>query len=135
RTETSADVEARKKAIEDLLGPLRTTLERVEREIGESERLRIHGSAELLQRIALLESTGQSLRAETTRLVDALKRPGVRGRWGELQLRRVVELAGMLPHCDFDEQRTFDGSDGEGNDRRFRPDVIVRLPGGRHVVV
>jgi DNA recombination protein RmuC len=77
---------------------------------------------------------GQHLRTETRRLVDALKRPGVRGRWGELQLKRVVELAGMLEHCDFEEQQTLNGEQN-GNVRRIRPDVIVRLPGGKHVVV
>src|SRR4029450_13603278 len=84
----------------------------------------------LLQRVASLDAMGKDLQAETRRLVDALKRPGVRGRWGELQLKRVVELAGMLEHCDFDEQQTLNG-----NDRRVRPDVIVNLPGGKHVVV
>src|SRR5207244_1428185 len=70
--------------------------------------------------------------SETARLVDALKRPGVRGRWGELQLKRVVELAGMVEHCDFEEQQTITAVD---TDRRMRPDVIVRLPGGKNVVI
>ena len=88
---------------------------------------------QLLERIASLDTAGQALRSETARLVDALKRPGVRGRWGELQLKRVVELAGMVERCDFDEQPTIAVS---GNsDRRQRPDLIVRLPGGKHVVV
>jgi DNA recombination protein RmuC len=135
RTEAVADIDARKKAIDDLLAPLRTTLDKVEKEIGESEKGRIRSGAELLQRIASLETTGQNLRSETARLVDALKRPGVRGRWGELQLKRVVELAGMVQRCDFDEQRTLEASDEFGNDRRLRPDVIVRLPGGKHIVI
>src|SRR5207253_10592144 len=75
---------------------------------------------------------GQELRSQTGRLVDALKRPGVRGRWGELQLKRVIELAGMVEHCDFEEQTTVTSADAE---RRMRPDVIVRLPGGKHVVI
>jgi DNA recombination protein RmuC len=130
RTETAADVEARKKAIEDLLAPMQATLERVDSEIKDAERRRVHEGATLLQRVASLDATGRELQSETRRLVDALKRPGVRGRWGELQLRRVVELAGMVEYCDFDEQQTIAGAE-----RRVRPDVIVNLPGGKHVVV
>src|SRR5258706_3735836 len=73
---------------------------------------------------------GRDLRGQPARLVDALKRPGVRGRWGELQLKRVVELAGMVEHCDFEEQPTL-----TSDERRMRPDVIVRLPGGKYVVI
>jgi DNA recombination protein RmuC len=134
RTEATADLEQRRKAIDELLAPLRTAVERVEREVAESERLRTRDGAQLLERIALLDTTGQNLRSETARLADALKRPGVRGRWGELQLKRVVELAGMVEHCDFEEQATIDGDDA-GVDRRFRPDVVVRLPGGKHIVI
>ena len=68
----------------------------------------------LIQRIASLDTTGQELRSQTGRLVDALKRPGVRGRWGELQLKRVIELAGMVEHCDFYEQTTITSSDMAG---------------------
>ncbi len=135
RSEAAADLEARRKAVDDLLAPLRTTLESVDRQIGEAEKLRMASGAALFQRLAALDAAGQQLRSETARLVDALKRPGVRGRWGELQLRRVVELAGMVERCDFDEQRTLSGTDADGIDRRLRPDVIVRLPGGKHVVV
>ena len=131
RNETATDIDARKKAIEGLLAPLQKTLEQVDREIKDSERRRVESGAQLMQRIASLDTTGQGLRTETARLVDALKRPGVRGRWGELQLKRVVELAGMVEHCDFEEQQTVTGAD----DRRLRPDVVVRLPGGKHVVV
>jgi DNA recombination protein RmuC len=133
RAEATSDIEARKKAIEDLLSPLQKTLEHVDREIIDSERRRVESGAQLMQRIASLDSMGQNLQSETRRLVDALKRPGVRGRWGELQLKRVVELAGMLERCDFDEQQTVYG--GADSDRRLRPDVIVHLPGGKHVVV
>jgi DNA recombination protein RmuC len=134
RSEAAADIDERKKAIENLLSPLQKTLDQVDREIKDSERRRVESGAELMQRIASLDSTGQHLQSETRRLVDALKRPGVRGRWGELQLKRVVELAGMLEHCDFDEQQTLNG-DLNGAVRRIRPDVIVRLPGGKHVIV
>jgi DNA recombination protein RmuC len=130
RTEATSDIDERKKAIENLLTPMAKTLEQVDREIKESERRRLQSSTELIQKIATLDTMGQGLRSETARLVDALKRPGVRGRWGELQLKRVVELAGMVEHCHFTEQQTIDADDG-----RMRPDVIVRLPGGKHVVI
>ena len=113
-----------------LLAPLQATLAQVDREIKASEIRRAETGAQLLQQIASLDTVGQNLRSETARLVDALKRPGVRGRWGELQLKRVVELAGMIEHCDFEEQQTL-----TSDDRRMRPDLIVRLPGGKHVVV
>ncbi len=131
RTEATRDIDARKKAIEDLLAPMAKTLEQVDREIKDAERRRTQTGAELMQGIASLQSAGQGLRDETRRLTDALKRPGVRGRWGELQLKRVVELAGMIEYCDFMEQQTVQGSD----DERIRPDVIVRLPGGKRIVI
>ena len=130
RTEAAGDIEARKTAIENLLGPMAKTLEQVDREIRDAERRRGEATAQLLQRMASLDTAGQDLRNQTARLVDALKRPGVRGRWGELQLKRVVELAGMIEHCDFEEQQTL-----PADERRIRPDVIVRLPGGKHVVI
>jgi DNA recombination protein RmuC len=130
RAETAADIDARKRAIEDLLAPMAKVLEAVDRDMKDAERRRSESGAILLERIAALDTMGQGLRAETQRLVDALKRPGVRGRWGELQLRRVVELAGMMEHCDFTEQETIDGDSG-----RLRPDLIVRLPGGKRLVV
>jgi DNA recombination protein RmuC len=130
RTEAASDIDERKKAIENLLAPMAKTLDQVDREIKESERRRLQSSTELIQKIATLDTMGQGLRSETARLVDALKRPGVRGRWGELQLKRVVELAGMVEHCHFTEQQTIDADDG-----RMRPDVIVQLPGGKYVVI
>jgi DNA recombination protein RmuC len=132
RTAAAKDIDERKTAIENLLAPMAKTLGDVDRELRDSERRRVQNDAQLLQRIASLDTAGQDLRNQTGRLVDALKRPGVRGRWGELQLKRVVELAGMVQHCDFVEQHTVTNGDG---DRRMRPDVIVRLPGGKHVVV
>jgi DNA recombination protein RmuC len=132
RMAAAKDIDERKVAIETLLAPMAKTLGEVDRELRETERRRVHTDAQLLQRIASLDTAGQDLRQQTGKLVDALKRPGVRGRWGELQLKRVFELAGMVQHCDFDEQRTVTADDG---DRRLRPDVIVRLPGGKHVVI
>ena len=131
RTAATTDIDARRKAIEDLLAPMAKTLEQVDREIKDSERRRIETGAQLMQKIVSLDTAGQSLREETRRLTDALKRPGVRGRWGELQLKRVVELAGMVEYCDFTEQQTLHGED----DSRIRPDVIVRLPGGKQIVI
>jgi DNA recombination protein RmuC len=130
RSEATTDIEARKKSIEDLLAPMAKTLDQVDREIRESERRRIETGTRLIEKIASLDLMGQNLQTQTARLVDALKRPGVRGRWGELQLKRVVELAGMVEHCDFTEQHTI-GVD----ESRIRPDVIVQLPGGKHIVV
>jgi len=130
RTEATADIDARKKAIEDLLAPMAKTLEHVDREIKESERRRAESGATLIEKISALDTMGQDLRGQTARLVDALKRPGVRGRWGELQLKRVVELAGMIEHCDFEEQQTLNA-----DERRIRPDVVVRLPGGKFLVI
>jgi DNA recombination protein RmuC len=132
RAEAAGDSDARKKAIEDLLAPMAKTLDQVDREIKDSERRRVESGAQLMQRIASLDTAGQGLRDETRRLTDALKRPGVRGRWGELQLKRVVELAGMIEYCDFMEQHTIQAGD---DDARIRPDVIVRLPGGKRIVI
>src|SRR3954470_2735059 len=130
RTAAAGDIDARKKAIEDLLAPMARTLEQVDRNIKDAERRRVETGAQLMQKIASLDTAGQGLRDETRRLTDALKRPGVRGRWGELQLKRVVELAGMIEHCHFTEQETIACEQG-----RIRPDVIVNLPGGKHVIV
>ena len=130
RTEATAEIDDRRKAIEAMVAPIAKTLEQVDREVKESERRRIESGAALLQRIASLDEMGKDLRGQTQRLVDALKTPSVRGRWGELQLKRVVELSGMVQHCDFEEQQTL-----SADERRIRPDVIVRLPGGKRVVI
>ena len=132
RSEATSDIDSRKKAIDDLVAPLAKVIEQVDRELKDSERRRVETSAALMQRLSALDTMGRDLRGETARLIDALKRPGVRGRWGELQLKRVVELAGMIEHCDFDEQHTLVSTNG---DRRMRPDVVVNLPGGKHVIV
>jgi len=130
RTQATTDIDTRKKAIEELLAPMAKTLEHVDREIMDAERRRIQTGATLLEKMTALDLVGQNLRDETRRLTDALKKPGVRGRWGELHLKRVVELAGMVEHCDFEEQHTL-----ADEDRRMRPDVIVRLPGGKRIVI
>jgi DNA recombination protein RmuC len=141
RAGAAADIDARKKAIDDLVAPLTKVLEQVDHELRDAERRRVETSAALIERVTALDALGRDLRSETARLVDALKRPGVRGRWGELQLRRVVELAGMIEHCDFDEQQTITAAaSGPGDEpsdraRRMRPDLVIHLPGGKHLVI
>ncbi|HUA35206.1 MAG TPA: DNA recombination protein RmuC [Candidatus Binataceae bacterium] len=114
---------AREKALDDLVRPARDSLVKLDEEIRKIEGERRGAQGELK---AQLEALG----SQTGRLVDALRRPAVRGRWGEHQLRNVVETAGMSEHCDFSDQLTLFTSEA-----RFRPDMIIRLPGGKHVVV
>lgn len=120
------DLDARQTAIDELLRPVRESLERMDAGLRRVETS--HGA--LTERVAGLHQQEQRLATETATLSLSLRAPGVRGRWGEVQLRRVVELAGMVPYCDFDEQVTAEGDDG-----RLRPDLVVRLPGGRNIVV
>ena len=117
------ELASRQQAIDELVRPLREALGRVDTGIAEMERSRA-------EQFGSLMAIQQQLRAETQGLVNALRTPAVRGRWGEMQLRRVVELAGMIEHCDFDQQRLIDGEDGG-----LRPDMVVHLPNGRQVVI
>jgi DNA recombination protein RmuC len=124
------DLEKRERAIAELLSPMKESLGKLDQEIRTIEKAREGAyGAVTAQLRAMAEAQGE-LRAEAANLVRALRAPQVRGRWGELQLRRVVELAGMIDHCDFHEQETADGDTG-----RLRPDLVVHLPGGRNVVV
>ena len=113
--------------VEALIGPMRETLARVEQQLRESDMARTRSHAELAQQVEFTRRGAEQLREQTQALVTALRRPEARGRWGELQLRRVVELAGMAVHCDFDEQVIIDGG--------LRPDMVVRLAGGKNIVV
>ena len=124
------DLEKRQQAIAELLAPVRTSLENVDSKIQDLEKSRAGAYAALNEQVRSLVQTQEQLRAETGRLVTALRTPGVRGHWGEMQLRRVVEMAGMLDHCDFFSQATIHSEDG-----RLRPDLLVRLPAGKTVVV
>jgi DNA recombination protein RmuC len=130
RREGSTELEARQKAIEAVVGPVRESLEKVDQQIRALERERGQAYGELSAQVKAMASTQERLRAETGNLVTALRAPHVRGRWGELQLRRVVEMAGMLENCDFEEQATVTTEDG-----RLRPDMVVRLPSGRNIVI
>jgi DNA recombination protein RmuC len=113
--------------VEQLVGPMRETLARVEQQLRESDVARATSHAELTQQVEFTRRGADQLRDQTRALVTALQRPEARGRWGELQLRRVVELAGMAAHVDFDEQVIIEGGQ--------RPDMVVRLAGGKNVVV
>jgi DNA recombination protein RmuC len=126
----SGELEGRHQAIRELVEPIRASLQHVGAKLEEVERQRIGDYATLTEQVKTLAHTQLQLHAETGNLVRALRAPAVRGRWGEIQLRRVVEMAGMLAYCDFDEQRVTTTEDG-----RFRPDVIVRLPGKKQVVI
>jgi DNA recombination protein RmuC len=125
----SAELERREQAVARLVEPVREALDRMGTTLGAMERERGSAQAALKAEIESLGRTSESLRSETARLAESLRSPTARGRWGEVQLRRVAELAGMLAQCDFFEQTSV------GEDRRLRPDMIVRLPGGKTVVV
>jgi DNA recombination protein RmuC len=127
----SADALARNnQAFLDLVAPVRNSLDKVDSKIQELEKARAGAYAALHEQVRGLAETQTQLRAETGKLVTALRTPGVRGRWGEIQLRRVVEMAGMLDHCDFVTQAAVASDEG-----RLRPDLLVRLPAGKIVVV
>jgi DNA recombination protein RmuC len=124
------EMEARERAVAALVEPLRDSLVSLDAKILEMERSRVGAYQGLREVVGVLDETQRALRTETARLVQALRSPAVRGRWGEIQLRRVVELAGMREHCDFVEQESV-----QTGDARMRPDLRVLLPGGNSVVV
>jgi DNA recombination protein RmuC len=132
----AGEMDSRRVAVEQMVGPLRETLARVEAQLREAEAARQTSHATLSEQVRFATQTSDQLRAQTQALVTALRRPEARGRWGEMQLRRVVELAGMSARCDFDEQVSIGdaSADGHGGGTQ-RPDMVVRLAGGKNIVV
>ncbi len=124
QAQAKGELEKRQQAVEQLVKPLREQLEKLNDE-------RTRSGAQMTSQIKLLIEAQDRLRTETGALVTALRRPNAAGQWGQMQLRRVVELAGMLEHCDFNEQVSYTGQD----DRGLRPDMVINLPGGKQIVV
>ncbi|MCC7126801.1 MAG: DNA recombination protein RmuC [Acidobacteria bacterium] len=124
------DLSQRQQALDTLVAPIRDTLAQVSTTLASVDRNRVDDAAHLRSLLTAVGQTQQQLQQETQTLVRALRSPGVRGRWGEVQLRKVVELAGMLEHCDFTSQTTATTDTG-----RLRPDMLIRLPGNRTIVV
>jgi DNA recombination protein RmuC len=128
--EAKGDLEKRQESIQALVKPVKESLEKVDTKIQELEKVRVGAYETLKQQVDQLITGNKELRSETSRLVGALGTSSVRGRWGEMHLKRVVEMAGMVEYCDFDTQVSVSTEEG-----RLRPDVVVRLPGGKNIVV
>ncbi|MDO9449478.1 MAG: DNA recombination protein RmuC [Rugosibacter sp.] len=127
---SKTDLDKRQQTIAEMVVPVKATLEKFELQIGNIEKQRIDAYATLTEQVRQMSEMQGALRTETGNLVKALRAPQTRGRWGELQLKRVVEMAGMLDHCDFLEQESTNTEEG-----RLRPDLIIKLPGGKNIVV
>ena len=130
QTQAAGDLAQKEQAVKNLVDPIAQSLTEMGLQIQGLEQARSQAYGSLTAQVASLLDTQKALQSETGNLVKALREPQARGRWGELQLHRVLELAGMLEHCDFKEQESI-----TSDERRYRPDVIVDLPGGKHIVV
>ena len=130
REAARGDLDKRQLGFQQLVDPVRESLEKVQARIGEIEKERVGAYSQLLTQVESLALGQADLKRETGNLVGALRRPSVRGRWGEVQLKRVVELAGMLDHVDFLEQQHVASESGD-----IRPDLVVKLPGGKSLIV
>lgn len=130
KADADKSLEERQKAIEVLVKPIEENLSKFEKTVGELEKTREGAYRAITEQVKGLAESQIGLKSETNRLVQALRRPQTRGRWGEYQLRNVLEMAGMHEHVDFVEQQTISGDEGN-----LRPDVIVNLPGGKSIVV
>jgi len=130
QTQAAGDLAQKEQAVKSLVEPIAESLKGMNQQIQALEQKRSEAYGTLSTQVQSLVETQRALQNETGNLVKALREPQARGRWGELQLHRVLELAGMLEYCDFTEQLSFND-----DDRRYRPDVVVALPGGKQIVV
>jgi DNA recombination protein RmuC len=130
QAKADGELEQRRQAVEQLVGPIKEQLGRVDSRLEALDQERRESRGRLEAQLRTLAESGERLRTETGALVTALRKPNTRGQWGQMQLRNVVEAAGMIRHCDFLEQSTL-----HGDDATLRPDLIINMPGGKHVVV
>jgi DNA recombination protein RmuC len=130
QTEARGDLDKRQQAVEQLVAPLKEQLGRVDSQLLRLDQERRESRGQMSAQLRTLAETSERLRTETSALVTALRKPNARGQWGQMQLRNVVESAGMLKHCDFVEQHSY-----AGEEAMLRPDMVVNLPGGKQVVV
>lgn len=130
QSKAQSDLSQKEQAIESLIKPIKEALDKTEKQIRNMEHERKEAYGSLTKHLETMSQTQQALQGETSNLVKALSRPEVRGQWGEMTLKRLAELAGMVEHCDFFEQEHTNTENGA-----IRPDMIVRMPGGREIVV
>ncbi len=133
-TEAAGSLDQRKAQIEGLLKPMAEMLSHYQVRVGEIEKSRVESYSMLREQLGVLAETQRTLNTQTGQLVNALRRPNTRGQWGEITLKRLVELAGMSNRCDFVEQMTVEQK-GDADDGRQRPDMLIHLPGGRQIVI